>query len=82
MAKVCAITGKKTLVAGGYSNRTRATEFNPTGKRTTQVNIQRRRIYVPELKKTFTLSISTAALRTINKNGAYKVLKKAGIIKK
>ena len=67
-------------MGGGYSNRTRATQFNPTGKRTKKPNIQRKRIYIPELKKTISLNISTKGLRTINKNGAYQTLKKAGII--
>jgi len=78
--RVCPITNKKTIIGGGYSNRTRATQFNPTGKRTKKPNIQRKRIYIPELKKTISLNISTKGLRTINKNGAYITLKKAGII--
>lgn len=68
-------------MAGGYSNRVRATKFNPTGKVRKYPNLQKKRIYVPELKKFFPLTISTAAIRTINKNGAYATLKKAGIIK-
>jgi len=44
-------------------------------------NLQKKRVYVPELKKYFPLTISTKAIKTINKHGAYKVLKKAGIIK-
>lgn len=80
MAKICEITGKSSLVGGRYSNEVRATQFNPSGKVRRQANIQRRRIYVPELKKTFVLNVSTAAIRTINKNGAYATLKKAGII--
>ena len=39
-----------------------------------------RRIYVPELKKTFVLNISTAGIKTINKKGAYRALKEAGVI--
>ena len=80
MAKICAITGKTSLVGGRYSSRVRATQFNPTGNVRRQPNIQRRRIYVPELKKTFVLNISTAGIKTINKNGAYATLKKAGTI--
>ncbi|MEK7505605.1 MAG: bL28 family ribosomal protein [Patescibacteria group bacterium] len=82
MSNVCAITGKKTIVGGGYSNRTRATEYNPTGKTWKRPNIQRRRIYVPEIKKTFILNVSTSGLRTIQKKGAYTALKDAGLIKK
>jgi len=80
MSRVCPITNKKTIVGGGYSNRTRATQFNPTGKKTKKPNIQRKRIFIPELNKTISLSLSTSALRTINKNGAYATLKKAGLI--
>lgn len=81
MAKKCAITGKTSIVGGGYSNRTRATQFNPSGKRRRQVNLQKKKVYVPEVDKTFSLNISTKAIKTINKNGAFKTLKKAGIIK-
>ena len=80
MAKVCDITGKGSKVAGGYSNRIRATKFNPTGKVRKQPNLQKKRIFVPEINKTIVLTVSTEALRTIAKNGAYKTLKKAGLI--
>lgn len=81
MAKVCAITGKTSIVAGGYSNRVRATKFNPSGMRRKQVNLQKKRIFVPELNKSVTICVSTQGLRIINKNGAYKTLKAAGLIK-
>jgi large subunit ribosomal protein L28 len=81
MAKVCAITKKGSIMAGGYSNATRATKFNPIGKSRKYPNLQKKRIYVPELKKTFILTISTKAIKTIQKNGAFATLKKAGIIK-
>jgi large subunit ribosomal protein L28 len=81
MAKVCEITKRGSIVGGGYSNRTRATKFNPTGAVRKYVNLQKKKIYVPELKKSFTLTISTRALKTIQKNGAYATLKKAGVIK-
>jgi large subunit ribosomal protein L28 len=80
MAKQCEITGKKTLIGGRYSNRTRATQFNSGGKIARQPNLQKKRIYVPELDKTVTVNVSTSALRTIAKNGAYATLKKAGLI--
>ena len=80
MAKQCDITGKKTQIGGRYSNRTRATQFNPCGKVSRQPNLQKKRIYVPELGKTVTVNVSTKALRTIAKNGAYKTLKEAKLI--
>lgn len=81
MAKECAITGKSSGKAGGYSNRVRATQFNPTGNRRQKANLQKKRIFVPETGKTYALTVSTKAIKTINKLGAFKVLKKAGIIK-
>ncbi len=80
MAKTCPITKKTRNVAGKYSNRVRATQFNPTGTRIQKVNLQRKKIYVPETGQTIRLEISTKAIKTINKNGAFKTLKKAGII--
>lgn len=81
MVKICAITKKKSIVGGGYSNRTRATKFNPTGKKRKNINIQKKRIFVPELNKTVRIEISTRGLKTIKKNGAYNALLKAKLIK-
>ena len=78
--KVCAITGKSSLVGGGYSNRTRATQFNPTGKKRRYANLHKKKIFVPELNKSFSLTISAAGIKTIQKKGAYKALKDSGII--
>lgn len=80
MAKKCPITNKKAQVGGGYSNRTRATKFNPTGKRRRQPNIQKTKVFVPELKKTVTVEVSAKGLKTIEKKGALKTLKKAKLI--
>lgn len=80
MAKVCEITGKGTLVGGGYSNRTRATQFNPTGKVRRRANLQKRKIFVPELNKHVSLTVSARGLKTIAKRGAYATLKKAGVV--
>lgn len=38
--KFCPICRKKSLVGGAYSNRIRATKFNPTGKVRKQPNLQ------------------------------------------
>ena len=80
MAKTCPITHKSSQVGGGYSNRVRATKFNPTGKVRKHANMQKKRVFVPELGRTFTLTLSTKGIKTISKNGAYKTLKAAGII--
>jgi len=80
MAQNCPITKRTSIVGGGYSNRTRATQYNPTGKVRKYLNMQKKKIYVPEIKKSVTVNISTRAIKTINKNGAYATLKKAGLI--
>lgn len=80
MAKSCAITGKSTLVGGRYSNRVRATQFNPSGNITRKANLSKKKVYVPELKKYITITVSTKGMRTIAKKGAYRALKDAKAI--
>ena len=80
MAKVCPINKKCGQTGGRYSNRVRATQFNPTGKYRRKANIQKKKIFVPELKKTITIEVSTKGLKTIQKKGAYKALKESGLI--
>jgi large subunit ribosomal protein L28 len=79
MKKVCAITKKSSVVGGGYSNRTRATKFNPTGKARKYPNLQKKRIFVPELNKTVNIEVSARGLRTMKKRGVYTTLQKAGL---
>lgn len=81
MAKVCAITKKSSLVAGGYSTKVRATKFNPITPARRYANLQKKRIFVPELDKTVTIVVSTQGLKTIQKKGAYRALKDAGVLK-
>ncbi len=81
MSRVCVITGKRSRVGGGYSNRTRATKFNPTGKKRNRVNIQKKTIFVPELNKKITVRVSAKGLKVLKKRGAYKTLKESGLIK-
>ncbi|MCX6719061.1 MAG: bL28 family ribosomal protein [Candidatus Taylorbacteria bacterium] len=80
MAKVCDITKKGSLNGGRYSNRTRATQYNPCGAIRRYPNLQKKTIFVPELKKSITLNVSTKGLRTISKKGAFHTLRDAGLI--
>ena len=80
MAKICVISGKSSQMKGGYSNRTRATQFNPTGNKRAYPKLQKKKIYIPELKKSITLTLSTDAIKTNQKKGAFVTLKKAGVI--
>jgi large subunit ribosomal protein L28 len=81
MARICQITKVGSVVGGRYSNRTRATQFNPCGNIRRYPNLQKKKVYVAELKKSFPLVVSARGLRTIQKKGAYKALRDAGIIK-
>jgi ribosomal protein L28 len=81
MANVCQITGKKTQIGGKYSNRTRATQFNPSGKTERKPNLQAMSVYVPELDKKVKLKkVSAAGKRIIVKKGPYQALKDAKLI--
>jgi large subunit ribosomal protein L28 len=78
MSKTCEITGKKVMFGNNVSkslNRTR---------RRFDVNLIKKRFFIPEENKWITLKLSVSALKTINKKGISEVLKKArkqGLIK-
>lgn len=71
MSQICQITGKKMMVGNhvSHSNHKTKRKFRP--------NIVTKRFYVPEEDNFITLNVSTAALRTINKNGIYAAIKTA-----
>lgn len=80
MAKKCPITQKTSTVGGGYSNRTRATKYNPTGKVRKQTNTQKKKVFIPSLGKTVKVTLTTKGLRTLKKNGVEKALRKAQVV--
>jgi large subunit ribosomal protein L28 len=80
MARICTITGKTTQIGGRYSNKKRAAFYNPTGKVRRKANLQKRRVYVPEIGKTMIIDVSVKGMKTIKKNGAFAALKKAGAL--
>lgn len=73
MPRVCRITGKKPLSGHNISHA-----HNVTNK-WQRPNIQTRRLYVPELKRTVKLKLSTRALRTIDRKGLLPYLKSRGL---
>ena len=81
MKKICAITKKGSIIGGGYSNRTRATQFNPTGRVRKYTNLQKKKVFIPELNKSISIEVTARGLRTMKKRGAYATLLKAGLIK-
>jgi large subunit ribosomal protein L28 len=71
MSRVCELTGKRAMVGNNVSHA-----MNKT-KRKFNVNLMKKKFYIPEEDKWITLRISAAALKTINKNGISATIKKA-----
>ncbi len=71
MSKVCELTGKKAMVGNNVSF-----SINKT-KRRFEVNLSKKRFYIPEEDRWITLKVSTRALKSINKKGISAVLKEA-----
>ena len=70
MARVCQVTGKMPI--GGN----KVSHSNIKTKRRFLPNLQKKRFYLVEEDKWITLKVSTEAIRTINKNGLYTIVKK------
>ncbi|HEV8246282.1 MAG TPA: 50S ribosomal protein L28 [Polyangiaceae bacterium] len=66
------ITGKRKLHARNVSHS------NIKTPRWQHVNVQRRRLWVPELSRHITLKLTTADLRTIDKIGLVAYAKRHG----
>lgn len=52
-----------------------------TVKRSVTPNLIKKRVWVPELGRFVKVKASAKAFKTINKNGAYATLRKAGLVK-
>ncbi|HEY9099234.1 MAG TPA: 50S ribosomal protein L28 [Thiobacillus sp.] len=68
MARVCVVTGKKPMVGNNVSHANNRT------KRRFLPNLQYRRFWVESENRWIRLRLSTAAIRTIDKNGIDAVL--------
>jgi large subunit ribosomal protein L28 len=73
MPRKCQITGKKPLSGHNVSHAHNVTN------RWQKPNVQRKKIYVPELGRTIRLKVSTRALRTIDKKGLTAFLQDNGL---
>ena len=73
MSRRCSVTGKRPLTGYNVSHA-----HNKTKKRQLP-NLQRKRIFVPELGRTVRVKLSTSALRSIDKVGFLRYLKKNGL---
>jgi large subunit ribosomal protein L28 len=70
MSKVCQLTGKRPITGNNVSHSNRKT------KRRFVPNIQKKRFYIQEQDRWVTLTVSTSAMRNINKLGLLAYLKK------
>lgn len=84
----CQITGAGPKTGKRISRRGKAKREGGVGKKTTGItfrtfkpNLQKKRIFVPELNRFVTVRLSTKALKTIDRDGPYRVLLKAGLVK-
>ena len=68
MARVCDITGKRTI----YGNH--VSHANNKVRRTFAPKLQAKKFYVAEEDRWVTLKVSTSGLRTIDKKGIHAVL--------
>ncbi len=73
MSRKCQLTGKKPIAARSISH---AHNVTPRWQRP---NVQKKRIYVPELGRWVRIRMSTRALRTINKKGLMRFLRDEGL---
>ena len=71
MSRVCELTGKKAMVGNNVSH-----SLNRT-KRKFNVNLIKKRFYIPEEDKWITLKVSTSALKSINRLGISAVINDA-----
>ena len=78
MAKGCEITGKKVMFGNNVSHA-----MNKTRRRF-DINLIKKRFFIPEEDKWITLKLKASVLKTINKKGISAVLKEAraqGVLK-
>ena len=73
MSKVCKITGKRPLVANNVS------KANNKTKRRQLPNLQKKKVFIPELEKFVRIKVSTNALKSIDKEGLLVFLKKKNL---
>jgi large subunit ribosomal protein L28 len=87
MPRVCQITGAKVSFGHRDHRSGKAKKEGGIGRHLTKrvkrrfyPNILDKNIWVPELGKFVKVRLTARALKTVNKNGAYRTLLKAGLI--
>ncbi|HRQ88165.1 MAG TPA: 50S ribosomal protein L28 [Bacteroidia bacterium] len=87
MSRVCQITGAKVSTGRRIHRSGRAKKKGGIGRHVTETvkrqfkpNLREKRVWVPELGRFVRVRVSARGLKTMDKNGAYKTLKEAGLI--
>ncbi len=83
MPRTCIVTGRKPSFGRSYALRGIAKKKKGIGLKITgctnrrfNPNMKKKRLWIPEEKRFVTMRLTTAALRTIDKNGADAVVRK------
>ena len=69
MSKICQVTGKKPMFGNNVSHANNKT------RRKFNVNLQKKKFWIPEENRYITLRLSMHGLRIINKKGISRVIK-------
>ncbi len=87
MARICDISKAKPTRGHRINRSGKAKKLGGIGMhvtsntpRTIQPNLRTKKIWVPELNRHVTVKVTARVLKTIDKNGAYATLKKAGLV--
>ena len=70
MSKICQISGKRVMFGNNVSKAVNKT------RRRFDINLVKKRFFIPEQNKWVTLKVTTSVLKTINKKGVSEVLRK------
>lgn len=73
MARTCQLTGKGTRFGNNVSHS------HKKSRRTFKANVHKKRIFLPEEGRFITLSVSTRALRTLQKKGLAAMMKDSSL---
>ena len=69
MSRICDVTGKKPMFGNNVSHANNKT------KRRFNINLQKKKFWLPDEKRFVTLRLSTRGIRIIDKKGISRVLK-------
>ena len=77
MSRICQLSGKKPMVGNNVSHSNKKT------KRRFDINLIKKRFYIPSKGEWVTLKVTTSTLKTIDKKGiseVIKIAKKKGLL--